>query len=356
MKNQVMLLLALFILVELRAADNLEPTASISNVQPRRDIHGEIMDAHDGCLEYFQGTYYLYGTRYGQTDGFGKSNRYVCYSSPDLATWTPHGEILPDAPPRVYYRPYVKFNQRTRKYVLWCNADNHYLVAVSDTPAGPFTVRNSLVAVKHGDTQGDFGLFLDDDGTGYITYSFCPQNADWSARTEPIKHHQICVEKLTPDYLGSTMESTEPIAGNVESPAMFKHKNTCYLLFDNTCCFGADGSGARVYTAPGPLGPFTYRGNINIKAAAARDLPSPFTTPGTGRPDCIIQAQQTDVATLPAPQGPVFIWMGDRWGSRPDGIKGHDFQYWSRPLQFDSDGMIKQLTWDDKVAVTLAKP
>jgi len=346
---------ALCILVEAHAADNLEPVAKISNIQPRRDINGEIIDAHDGCLEFFNGIYYLYGTRYGRTDGFGKSNRYACYSSPDLVKWTPRGEILKDAPPRVYYRPYVKFNRRTGKYVLWCNADSHYTVAVSDTPAGPFAVQNPNVRVEHGDTQGDFGLFVDADGAGYITYSFCPSNSDWSARTEPIRHHQICVEKLTPDYLSSTMESTEPIAGNVESPAMFRRNNIYYLLFDNTCCFGADGSGARVYTASAPMGPFNYRGNINIKSAGARDLPSPFTPPGTGRPDCIIKAQQTDVATLPTREGSVYIWMGDRWGSRPDGIKGHDFQYWSRPLQFEADGMIKQLTWDATVAVPLAK-
>ena len=132
---------------------------------------------------------------------------------------------------------------------------------------------------------------------------------------------------------------------------MFRRKNVYYLLFDNTCCFGADGSGARVYTASKPLGPFAYRGNINIQAASARDLPSPFTQPGTGRPDCIIKAQQTDVATLPTGHGSVYIWMGDRWGSRPDGVKGHDFQYWSRPLQFDCHGMIQQLTWDPAVAL-----
>jgi hypothetical protein len=32
--------------------------------------------------------------------------------------------------------------------------------------------------------------------------------------------------------------------------------------------------------------------------------------------------------------------MGDRWGSRPDGIKGHDFQFWSAPLKFGPDGGI----------------
>jgi hypothetical protein len=356
LKYTVLVMSALFLLVDVSAANNLERTAKISNVQPRRDINGDIIDAHDGCLEFFNGTYFLYGTRYGRTDGFGKSNRYVCYSSPDLETWIPRGEILKDAPPRVYYRPYVKFNKSTRKYVLWCNADNHYTVSVSDTPAGPFIVQNSNVRVKNGDTQGDFGLFLDDDGTGYITYSFSPASVDWSAKTEPIKHHQICVEKLTPDYLGSTMESTEPIAGNVESPAMFKRNGVYYLLFDNTCCFGVDGSGARVYTASGPMGPFVYRGNINIKAASARNLSSPFTEPGTGRPDCIIKAQQTDVATLPTSNGLIYIWMGDRWGSRPDGIKGHDFQYWSHPLEFYPDGMIKQLNWDETFAVGIVGP
>ena len=117
-------------------------------------------------------------------NSYGKSNRYVCYSSPDLITWTPHGEILKDAPPRVYYRPYVKFNQRTGKYVLWCNADNHYTVALAEKPEGPFAIQNTNVLVKNGDTQGDFGLFVDKDGTGYITYSFCPPHIDWSGKTE----------------------------------------------------------------------------------------------------------------------------------------------------------------------------
>ena len=81
-----------------------------------------------------------------QTDGFGKTNRYVCFSSPDLTTWTAHGEILKDAPPRTYYRPYVKFNKRSAKYVMWYNADNQYGVAVADRPAGPFTVSFGIEA------------------------------------------------------------------------------------------------------------------------------------------------------------------------------------------------------------------
>ena len=85
------------------------------------------------------------------TNGLKTTNRYVCYSSTDLTNWTPHGEILKDPPPRMYFRPYVKFNARTRKYVLWYNVggENKDGVAVSDRPEGPFTIQNPDVHLKY---------------------------------------------------------------------------------------------------------------------------------------------------------------------------------------------------------------
>lgn len=326
----------------------MSTTTIINNTKPRCDITGSIIDAHDGCLEFFEGRYYLYGTRYGTTDGFGTTNRFVAYSSPDLTRWTPHGEMLVDAPPRSYFRPYVKYNRTTGLYVMWYNVDNRFEVAVADHPSGPFHIQNPDVRVRYNEREiGDLGLFVDDDGCGYLEYTV-GLGGDFDVQTEPIPHHQICVERLTPDYLATTRESSDFVAGNCESPAMFKRNGIYYLLFDNTCCFGVDGSGARVYTASSPLGPFSYRGNINIQADAARDVASPWTTPGTGRPNCIIKAQQTHVARLPAASGTVYLWMGDLWGSRQDGIKGHDLQYWSSPLHFEPDGMIRQLQWEDQ--------
>ena len=46
--------------------------------------------------------------------------------------------MLKDAPPRTYYRPYVKFNKWSGKYVMWYNADNQYGVAVADRPPRAF--------------------------------------------------------------------------------------------------------------------------------------------------------------------------------------------------------------------------
>jgi len=329
---------------------------TISNTIARRDTFGNIIDAHDGCLEKFRDRFYLYGTAYGGTNGFTRANHYVCYSSPDLMNWTFHGAIMKNLPEEVCfcYRPYVKYNKKTGKYVLWYNwysegfETGRLGVAVSDRPQGPFVTQNAEVELKYYPLSiGDHGLFVDDDGTGYVAYTLI-------SATDSSIRHSISVEKLTDDYLGSTKESSGFVAGNCESPAMFKRDGVYYLLFDNTCAFCATGSGARVYTAPSPLGPFTYKGNINRKGGF--DQPTDMTKPGTGRADSTIAAQQTHIAAITTAGGTTYHWIGDLWGSRPDKTKGHDFQYWSEPLEFDANGMIKPLQWQEQWSVELPAP
>lgn len=311
------------------AAQPAACSVTINNAQPRRDVAGSIMDVHDGCLERFGGTYYLYGTAYGSTDGFVASNHYVCYSSPDLVKWTLRGDLLRDAPKGVYYRPYVKFNSKTKQYVLWYNWyptlwNGQYGVATSDKPTGPFAIRNDNVKVRNA-KPGDLGLFVDDDGAGYLIY------------TSIERDHGISVEKLSDDYLSSTLQGSDIISGGCEACSMIKRGGTYYVLFDSCCCFCPGGSGARVYTSTSPLGPYTLKGNINRRADGST----------------IIPAQQTHIAQLQTPKGVEFIWMGDRWVSTPDTIKGHDFQYWSSPLQFEADGAIKPLKWEDQWTLNL---
>ncbi|MEL7003641.1 MAG: family 43 glycosylhydrolase [Bacteroidota bacterium] len=61
----------------------------------------------------------------------------------------------------------------------------------------------------------------------------------------------------------------------------------------------------------------------------------------------IIPAQQTYIMELQTSKGREFIWMGDLWGSASDNVKGHDYQYWSRPLSFDNQGFIQPMKWVD---------
>lgn len=472
----------------------LTQNVTISNIQLRYDTGGNVIDAHDGGLTKFGDRYYLYGTAYGNTDGFTTANHYHCYSSADLTTWTFHGDLITNPPSGVYYRPHVIYNAATHKYVLWYNWyatlwNGQYGVATSDTPQGPFTIQNQNVAVKYlSSGVGDENLFVDTDGTAYLIYN-------------TISGHDVSIERLSSDYLSSTQQSSGFLPPTFcEAPAMFKRNGIYYALFDTCCAFCTEGSGARVSTATSPLGPYTFQNNINrtssssypVAAAINGDRkglnwengggwndntsgvypdwaqvdfngnksiteidvftlqdnyqnPSEptetmtfsqygitafdvqywngsswvtvpngsvtgnnkvwrkftFSAVSTGKirvvvnnslagysriteieawaagvnvaltsnggtasasseftggsgGTIIIHAQQTHIAELATTSGTAYIWMGDLWGSRPDGIKGHDFQYWSAPLQFDVSGNISTLSWTDSWTVDLA--
>ena len=305
-------------------------TVTIHNDLPRRDVTGAIVDAHDGNLQFFHGRYYLYGTAYGKTAGFSINNRFRVYSSPDLMHWTFEGELLKPAEDGVYYRPYVVYNAHTRKYVLWFNWypklwEGKVGVATSDTPVGPFQVVNSDVQLSQAANHpGDGSLFVDEDQRAYFIYTVIGLD------------HSVLVERLTDDYLASTGEASAEIAKGCEAPTIFRNQAAYYALFDATCCFCANGSGARVYKATSPLGPYTLLANINRD-----DADSP-----------IVHAQQTYVARLPTPGGTTFLWMADRWGSRPDHVKGHDFQYWA-PLHIADDGSMQKLKFEQNWTITI---
>jgi hypothetical protein len=308
----------------------------IQNKVPRVDIDGDIMDAHDGCLEFYNGVYYLYGTVYGDTHGYTQLNRYTCYSSPDLVNWRNHGAILPDQKPAVYYRCYVKRCPATSLFVMWyyhCprwigttnwaagegpTAPFSFAVAVSESPTGPFRTVNSHVEVKN-KSGGDEGLFVDEDGAGYLIY------------TSTKNDFAVTVEKLAPDFLSSTFESSEIIATQREAPALIRRGEFYYAFVGTLCCACPQGAGVEVYRARHPLGPYEFRREINRDAE--------------GR--IVIRAQQTHITTLPTLEGNPLIWMGDLWESTPDGIKGHDIQFWSAPLQFDANGDPPPLVWQD---------
>jgi hypothetical protein len=295
----------------------------ISNVDPRRDVNGDIIDAHDGCLQFFNGRFYLYGTAYGTNDGWGTVNRYRVYSSPDLGRWTPEGNLLTHQPKGVYYRPYVVFNPATKKYVLWYNwypqgwagAEG---IAVSDTPAGPFSIVNTNVLRSFAKIQpGDGSLFVDDDGKGY--YIFTAIADDYTVR----------VAALTPDFLGLTGDTSPVLAHGAESPVLFRRNDVYYALCGPLCDFCPEGSIVQVLTLSSPLGPF-FRPRSNINRQGTNNVP-------------IIPGQETWVAKIPTPDGPAYIWMADLWGITPDGQRGHDLQFWSAPLSFTVDDDIVPL-------------
>jgi len=320
-------------------------TVTIDNTAPRRDVSGQIIDAHDGCLQLFGKRFYLYGTAYGTNDGYGHANRYRVYTSPDLEQWTLAGDLFKEQPAGVYYRPYVIFNPKTHKYVLWYNWypeqwEGQTGVAVSDTPAGPFTIVNSNVQLSCSHA-GDGSLFVDDDGAGYYICTAIDQG------------YTVRVERLTPDYLGVTGETSSVFAIGAEAPLLFRRGNLYYALCGPRCAFCPEGSEVSVFISILPLGPFKRCSSFNrhlengaptLVTQSTVNVNGPkgeFAYSVTGNASYqnnapILPVQETWVATIPTAEGPVFIWMADHWKSAPDGVKGHDFQFWSAPLSFNS--------------------
>lgn len=194
----------------------------------------------------------------------------------------------------------------------------------------------------------------------------------------------MSVERLTPDFtatLGASGSSGYFGDSNVEAPALFKRQGIYYAVFGACCCYCGGGSPVIVHTATLPLGPYTTQNNIGVStsgleasahtgtslrrarqqqardmsrcavaashAYVAADASLSLTDPVT------IPAQQTHIAGYPDGTGATqWMWIGDRWQSAPDGIKGHDFTYWS-PLAFLANGTIVPMVWADNFTVTV---
>jgi hypothetical protein len=287
-----MLLLAALLLANVPegAAAEAGPDLSavtISNVEPRRDSEGNILNAHDGALYSFSpGHYLLIGTSYAECESFTncsshigdcgwQDNNFSAYSSSDLQTWHLESSDMVPARPRggANFRPKIVQNN-AGTYVMWYNFQpptpnipGYYTVATSDKAAGPYRILHEQVNVSM-PLNGDFNLFVDEenDRAGYIVYN-SDKNGDLcgACHIPPCDcGFQMSVEKLSADFTTSTMENSGWIgAPTVEAPAMFKRKGIYYLLFDRLSCFGPQGSGAVVYTSRHPMGPFVAQGNIN---------------------------------------------------------------------------------------------
>ena len=331
---------------------------NISNVEPRRDTSGQIMDMHDGNMHIGEdGTYYWYAAGYGGCPeksgptgckggfvgcGFYNNHSVNLFTSRDLLTWTSHGNVLPEANrvDHVLFSPKVLYNANNKEYVLWYNYVPHYSygVATSKSPFGPFQTVNATAGASFrfgyptNSDIGDFSVWADDDGTGYFLYS---------------AHAHCQVEQLTDDYLASTWSTTNQSSavfphGN-EAPALFKRGSLWYALVSESCCYCQPGGKVHAYSATKPLGPYDYLGEI----AAG---PNPFGG------DIATSSQQTNVfpvksskSTNPGvgnPDDVTFMWQGDRWQSAPDKLKSHDFTFW-KPLNFAKNGSINRIVWAD---------
>ena len=299
----------------------------------RFDTAGDAIDAHDGEIAYFEGTYYLYGTSYDC--GFEWQNKkapfcgFKVYSSPDLTNWTDRGYLF-DARTPVWqarcdgstygcFRPHVIFNQRTKQYVLWVNVyDNRvgFRVFTSASPLGPFreaaepTLAVNSTAPEAGLNNGDHDTFVDDNGTAYIAYT------DWRSKGA------IVIEQLTADYLSGTGRHVAAVTKEkTEAPGLFKRRGIYYVTYSDPNCGYCSGTGTSYRTAASPLGPWSE--GIKISDNSCGGQPSFVSTIGTASDS-------------------LFLYGSDLWNNaaRNEALANY---FWT-PLSFNDDGSIKPIT------------
>jgi hypothetical protein len=302
---------------------------------------GDAIDAHDGEIALFNGTYYLYGTSYDCGFAWGDKKAPFCgfksYSSTDMVNWTDRGFLF-DAQTPVWqtrcngntygcFRPHVIFNEATKLYVLWINVYDNvsgYRVFTAKRPTGPFTeVAEPKLAVNSnmpaaGLNNGDHDTFIDDDGTAYLAYT------DWRTKGS------IIVEKLSADYLTGTGEYVGGITkGSTEAPGMFKRNGIYYIVYSDPNCGYCSGTGASYRTARSPLGPWSEGKKISDNSCGG---------------------QPSFVSTIKLGSGTVYLFGSDLWNhaAKNEALANY---YWA-PLAFNDDGSIKPMTCEQAFKIS----
>ena len=222
-----------------------------------KDVNGNPIQAHGGCIIQHGGTYYWYGEHKGvenrpgayEVDVVGVS----CYSSRDLVNWKYEGLVLEadrDNPEsyihtsKILERPKVIFCEKTGRFVLWMHIDSADRcfagvgIATSDSPTGPFTLLK--VCVPNRQDSRDMTVFKDLDGTAYLFHS-----------TD--RNKTMGITRLTDDYSDVTDFFVSVLVDQKrEAPALFYHNGLYYMITSG--CTAWDPNAALYATCPHLLG------------------------------------------------------------------------------------------------------
>ncbi|MBQ3669231.1 MAG: family 43 glycosylhydrolase [Clostridia bacterium] len=220
------------------------------------DTDGNIINASDGGIIYADGCYHWYGQMLqakpfaGKGEGGQVTVQGVgMYKSSDLVSWEYEGVILPcssdrDSPlyaPMRFERPKIIYNEKTKKYVLWCHyvrcpGDHGFeygqaeaLCAVSGRVNGLYELECITRPIDDNGFVRDSTVFQDDDGKAYFIYDR-QISRQWHKVLEPFERC-LHIVRLTDDYTGFTGEYARIDACDKrEAPCMVKKGEYYYLI------------------------------------------------------------------------------------------------------------------------------
>ncbi|MEU4623310.1 family 43 glycosylhydrolase [Actinoplanes sp. NPDC023801] len=186
------------------------------------------------------------------------------YSTTDMANWTDHGSPMSLATfswasADAWAGHVTERNGRFYWYVPVKNRATGRMaigVGVSNSPTGPFTDAIGRPLVENGEI--DPNVLVDDDGQAYLYWG----NPNlWYVRlnTDMISYSggPTRIPLTTAGYGTRTGNPDRPTLYE-EGPWVFKRNGLYYNVFAAECCSEFIGYS----TAPGPTGPWTYRGTV----------------------------------------------------------------------------------------------
>jgi arabinoxylan arabinofuranohydrolase len=186
------------------------------------------------------------------------------WSSADMVNWTDHGSPMSLATfswasANAWAGHAIFRNGRFYWYVPVINRSTGRFaigVGVSNSPTGPFTDALGRPLVENG--EFDPAVFIDDDGQAYLYWGnpnlwYVRLNADMISYSGGV--NQI---PLTTAGFGTRTGNPSRPTLYEEGPWVFKRNGTYYIVYPANCC----PEHIAYSTAPGPTGPWTFRGTI----------------------------------------------------------------------------------------------
>nr|WP_239151789.1 family 43 glycosylhydrolase [Virgisporangium aurantiacum] len=210
------------------------------------------------------GRVYLYTGHDEDGSTYFTMREWRVYSSADMVNWTDHGSPMnlatfSWASADAWAGQVVSRNGRFYYYVPIKNRSTGRMaigVGVSDSPTGPFRDAIGRPLVENGEI--DPTVFIDDDGQAYLYWGnpnlwYVRLNADMTSFSGSAT--QI---PLTTAGFGTRSGNASRPTLYEEGPWVYKRNGTYYNVFAAECCSEFIGYS----TAPGPTGPWTYRGTV----------------------------------------------------------------------------------------------
>ena len=298
----------------------------MKNGQIWKDIDGNDIQAHGGCIIEHEGVFYWYGEHKGQDNCPGTRRVDVigvsCYSSSDLVNWKYEGLALSADPSdensmlhpsKVLERPKVVYNEKTNRFVLWFHSDSaNYLyagvgVAVSETPTGPFKLLHTMQ--PNVQDSRDMTIFVDTDKTAYLIHS-----SNWNKT--------LNIARLTEDYTNvDGLYVSVLIDQEREAPAVCYRDGMYYMVTSG--CTGWNYNSALFARSPQLLGKWKL-------------IDNPCEGPGYRD---TYQGQSTYIFTV---NDKDYI-MFDHW--KPQDLKSSGYSI--LPITYDDQSNMT-ITWNDE--------